>query len=88
MPMTAQGAAVPRRIAFRVDASPLMGGGHVMRCLTLADKLAHAGAKISFVSGMLPDNLAARIHACGHDRVAWPEAAKPWADKIPPHAAG
>ena len=37
------------RITFRADASPLIGTGHVMRCLTLADMLASRGAEIAFV---------------------------------------
>jgi len=36
------------RILFRCDASTQIGGGHVMRCLTLANTFAAHGAKITF----------------------------------------
>ena len=32
------------RILFVVDAGPVVGGGHVMRCLTLAQALEAQGA--------------------------------------------
>jgi UDP-2,4-diacetamido-2,4,6-trideoxy-beta-L-altropyranose hydrolase len=37
------------RVIFRTDASVAIGGGHVRRCLVLADALAEAGWTICFV---------------------------------------
>jgi len=41
-------------IVFRVDASSDIGYGHIMRCMTLADKLAEQGASIRFICRDLP----------------------------------
>jgi UDP-2,4-diacetamido-2,4,6-trideoxy-beta-L-altropyranose hydrolase len=45
------------KVAFRVDASLEMGSGHVMRCLTLADKLRDNGADCVFICREHPGNL-------------------------------
>ncbi|KQY35783.1 UDP-2,4-diacetamido-2,4,6-trideoxy-beta-L-altropyranose hydrolase [Caulobacter sp. Root487D2Y] len=39
----------PSRILFITDAGPSVGGGHVMRCLTLARALEDAGAACTFL---------------------------------------
>ena len=40
----------PVRVLFFADAGPLVGGGHVMRCLTLAEALAARGAACGFIA--------------------------------------
>ena len=42
---------------FRVDSSLEIGGGHMMRCLTLADMLSSKGHAVSFICRDLPHNL-------------------------------
>ncbi len=50
------------RILFLADAGPSVGGGHVMRCLTLARALEARGAACSFVESAETAKLLARFH--------------------------
>lgn len=52
-------------IAIRVDASLVMGTGHVMRCLTLAEALRTQGAQCHFICRAHPGNLIATIRQHG-----------------------
>lgn len=53
------------RIVFRVDASELLGGGHVVRCATLANALMKRGAEIHFLCRTLPGNLCDWLEQAG-----------------------
>lgn len=83
----------PLHIAFRADASVEIGSGHVMRCLTLADALAEAGARCHFICRDLPGQMVDYISTRGHAVTLLPA---PTADQterflsappVPPHAA-
>ena len=50
-----------KKAAFRADASQTIGGGHVMRCLTLADALVNLGCDIHFICRDLRGNLSELI---------------------------
>lgn len=54
------------KIAFRADASTVIGSGHVMRCLTLADALRAQGDETLFLCREFPGNLNAEIEKRGH----------------------
>lgn len=64
------------RIAIRVDAGPLIGGGHAMRCLTLADVLAARGAEVTFITAAMPEPLCHRIVSSGHQFTRIPPLAE------------
>lgn len=77
------------RVAIRVDASAVIGTGHLKRCLSLAQALAEAGAGIRFVCRRL-DAVAAQVLTTAEFPVRWLPPAeacfKPGVGN-PPHAA-
>ena len=52
-----------KRIVFRVDASSMIGIGHVMRCLALAEELRLRGAGVSFICRAHEGHLATTIRS-------------------------
>ncbi len=42
---------IAARALFRCEASPAMGGGHIMRCLAFAETLCWAGWQVAFSTG-------------------------------------
>ena len=59
-------------VAIRTDASTLIGSGHLMRCLTLADHLRSAGAEVLFVAREHPGHLCDAIAERGFSVVRLP----------------
>lgn len=53
------------RVVFRVDASEQMGGGHLLRCIALADALSQRGAEIHFICGLLPGHFSDLLEKSG-----------------------
>lgn len=85
-----------QRIVFRVDASLLMGSGHLMRCLTLAAALRARGALCQFITREHPGHLLAVIQSRKFEVATLKNATKPaWAaskkvasdTELPIHAA-
>ena len=60
------------KVIFRVDASILIGSGHVMRCLTLADELKRQGYGATFIIRNHHGHLVNMIEARGYSTVLLP----------------
>lgn len=50
-----------KRIYFRCDSSDIIGVGHVMRCLTIADKLNKFGFECCFITSLSSGNIIHKI---------------------------
>jgi UDP-2,4-diacetamido-2,4,6-trideoxy-beta-L-altropyranose hydrolase len=75
-------------IAFRVDAAPHIGSGHLMRCVTLADALKTFGCETHFLGRPPPAALRTLVESnghCWHDIV--PAGVSPAEAGAPAHAA-
>ncbi|MEM8918563.1 MAG: UDP-2,4-diacetamido-2,4,6-trideoxy-beta-L-altropyranose hydrolase [Pseudomonadota bacterium] len=55
-----------RSAAFRADASQLIGTGHVMRCLTLANQMRSAGWMTHFLCRDQPGHMGDALKSAGH----------------------
>lgn len=52
-------------VVIRADASETIGSGHIMRCLTLAERLRLKGAEVSFICRDFSGNLVEHIRNKG-----------------------
>lgn len=73
------------RVLIRVDGDARMGGGHVMRCLTLADAAVQRGWEVAFVTSGAPESMADRIGAAGHAVTLIPPTEVPPDPEAPAH---
>ena len=56
-------------VAFRADASLLIGNGHIARCLALAREMAARGARIVFITRDHAGHLGSVIDAQGYETI-------------------
>ncbi|QOH80469.1 UDP-2,4-diacetamido-2,4,6-trideoxy-beta-L-altropyranose hydrolase [Plesiomonas shigelloides] len=77
-------AEKPRHILIRADASALIGTGHVMRCMVLAQHLTELGSQVHFICRDLPGNLNDYIAAHGYGITVLPDNAESvtWQDDV------
>jgi UDP-2,4-diacetamido-2,4,6-trideoxy-beta-L-altropyranose hydrolase len=60
------------KIVIRADASLLIGTGHVMRCLTLAQALRNTGHEVVFISRLHEGHLCDHVEAQGFQVIRLP----------------
>ena len=70
------------QLVIRADGGPQIGGGHIMRCLTLAEGAARRGHHVQFVVGEGP--MATRVRDAGFAVAELPAEAHT-AEAHPPH---
>ena len=58
-----------RRLVIRADADSIMGSGHVMRMIALAQAWAKDGGKVLFISRITADSLREIGSASCRERV-------------------
>jgi UDP-2,4-diacetamido-2,4,6-trideoxy-beta-L-altropyranose hydrolase len=76
------------KVAIRTDASLHIGTGHVMRCLTLAERLRAAGAEVLFVCREHQGHLCQLVAARGYQVARLAPPAPGWqAPSAPAHVA-
>jgi UDP-2,4-diacetamido-2,4,6-trideoxy-beta-L-altropyranose hydrolase len=75
------------RVAIRVDASQLIGTGHMVRCLTLAGQFAAQGAEIHVISRHVTDQLRTAIASRGYAISILPGASSHKRETWCPHAS-
>jgi len=73
------------RLLFRCDGGARIGGGHVMRCLTLAEAARATGAETAFVIADDGGGLSDRVRAGGFAVTAVPPGPLAPDDAAPPH---
>ena len=59
-----------KQVVIRVDASLVIGTGHVMRCLTLANELTNNGAQVKFICRKHNGNLIDTIQKQGFEVIS------------------
>jgi len=62
-------------ILIRADASTVIGTGHVMRCLALAEEFVGRGHAVTFASQALPGDLRRYVADIGFQQVTVPDGA-------------
>jgi UDP-2,4-diacetamido-2,4,6-trideoxy-beta-L-altropyranose hydrolase len=82
-------AGFASRVVIRVDASTTIGSGHVMRCLSLAERLKQENADVRFVCRELDGHLCGLIEDRGFslERLPTPASEANHAEGGPMHAA-